>query len=409
MRHQPALDGLRGVAVVAVLALPRRRLGRRGGYLGVDVFLVLSGFLITTLLLAERAPTGRIDLRRVLGAAGPAAAAGAARRRWSVVAVYAAGSPPGEPDRIRRDGLSTLALRRRTGAWSFGGESYFEQFAAPSPLRHTWSLAIEEQWYLVWPLVVALVRRGGAVPGAVRSPSCRDARRGLGRPLAVLASGAATHRGPTTAPTRGHRPCCSVRSLAIVLPLAVDAGAGGAVGGRPGAGGSVVVAAWWSASTTASAGCTAAGSRWPLVLAPRRGRRGPAGGCGAACCRSGRCARSASCPTGCTSGTGRCTSCSPRRGPGCRGRRCWRSASPSHAAVRPRRTTSSSGRSARGAAATSAPGRRRARHGRRCRGRRGSGDRRGTGGPDPQAPEPPAPAPPTRARRGPSSSATRWR
>ena len=156
MRHQPALDGLRGVAVVAVLLYHGGVSAAGGGFLGVDVFFALSGFLITSLLLAERASTGRIDLRAFWGRR--------ARRLLPAllvvlvfVAVYAAVlARAGELDRIRQDGLSTL-LYLANWRMVFGGESYFESFGAPSPLRHTWSLGIEEQWYLVWPLVVALV------------------------------------------------------------------------------------------------------------------------------------------------------------------------------------------------------------------------------------------------------------
>ena len=129
-----------------------------GGFLGVDVFFVLSGYLITSLLLAEGGATGRIDLRafwirrarRLLPALALVLAA---------VAVYAAVAAAGdEVARIRRDGLATL-LYVANWRMVIGGDSYFETLAVPSPLRHAWSLAIEEQWYVVWPLVVGLVWR----------------------------------------------------------------------------------------------------------------------------------------------------------------------------------------------------------------------------------------------------------
>ena len=156
VRYQPALDGLRGVAVVAVLLYHAGVGGATGGFLGVDVFFALSGFLITSLLLAEQATSGRIDLRAFW--------ARRARRLLPAlllvlvaVAVYAAvAARPGELDRIRRDGLAAL-LYVANWRMVFGGDSYFESFEAPSPLRHAWSLGIEEQWYVVWPLVVALV------------------------------------------------------------------------------------------------------------------------------------------------------------------------------------------------------------------------------------------------------------
>jgi peptidoglycan/LPS O-acetylase OafA/YrhL len=152
LRHMPALDGLRGLAVAAVLLFHAGHL--TGGYLGVDLFFVLSGFLITSLLLAETARTGRISLsafwarraRRLL----PALAGvliGVAAYAWLF-------AQPAELARIRADGLATVFYVANWRA-VFAHLNYFELFAAPSPLAHTWSLAIEEQFYLVWPLVVS--------------------------------------------------------------------------------------------------------------------------------------------------------------------------------------------------------------------------------------------------------------
>ncbi|MGZ6840110.1 MAG: DUF459 domain-containing protein, partial [Frankiaceae bacterium] len=131
----------------------------RGGFLGVDVFFVLSGYLITMLLLREQQATGRIALgafwarraRRLLPALFFVLAA---------VAVYAAFLvEPQARLSLRLDGLATLGY---VGNWrQLGAEGgYFAQGATPSPLRHTWSLSIEEQFYLVWPLVVVALLRG---------------------------------------------------------------------------------------------------------------------------------------------------------------------------------------------------------------------------------------------------------
>jgi peptidoglycan/LPS O-acetylase OafA/YrhL len=152
LRHMPALDGLRGLAVAAVLVFHAGHL--TGGYLGVDLFFVLSGFLITSLLLAETARTGRISLsafwarraRRLL----PALAGvliGVAAYAWLF-------AQPAELARIRADGLATVFYVANWRA-VFAHLNYFELFAAPSPLAHTWSLAIEEQFYLAWPLIVS--------------------------------------------------------------------------------------------------------------------------------------------------------------------------------------------------------------------------------------------------------------
>ena len=157
--RQPALDGLRAVAVVAVLLFHGGVAGARGGFLGVDVFFVLSGYLITMLLLREQQATGRIALgafwarraRRLLPALFFVLAA---------VAVYAAFLvEPQARLSLRLDGLAALGY---VGNWrQLGAEGgYFAQGATPSPLRHTWSLSIEEQFYLVWPLVVVALLRG---------------------------------------------------------------------------------------------------------------------------------------------------------------------------------------------------------------------------------------------------------
>jgi peptidoglycan/LPS O-acetylase OafA/YrhL len=150
-RYQPALDGVRAVAVLAVIAY---HFGGdlTGGFLGVDVFFVLSGFLITSLLIAEWKGSGRINLpgfwtrraRRLLPALLIVLVAVVV---WAALAAQSARLPG-----IRGDSLWTLFYGVN---WHFiaSGQSYFEQFLGASPLRHAWSLAIEEQFYLVWPLV----------------------------------------------------------------------------------------------------------------------------------------------------------------------------------------------------------------------------------------------------------------
>ncbi|MGI8710696.1 MAG: acyltransferase family protein [Acidimicrobiales bacterium] len=156
--HVPALDGLRGAAVAAVLVYHSGHLA--GGYLGVDLFFVLSGYLITSLLLAEHTATGTIALgafwgrrsRRLLPAL-LALLGGVALYAWFV-------ARPVDLGAIRSDGLATLAY---VANWHtiLRGSSYWDISLAPSPLQHVWSLAIEEQFYLLWPLVVAgLARRG---------------------------------------------------------------------------------------------------------------------------------------------------------------------------------------------------------------------------------------------------------
>ncbi|HEY3096531.1 MAG TPA: acyltransferase family protein [Acidimicrobiia bacterium] len=150
--YQPALDGLRAFAVLSVFAYHLDAGWARGGFLGVDAFFVLSGFLITSLLVGEWRQNGTISF----------AAFWARRARRLLpalllvllgVAVFAALQVPAEQlDRLRGDGLATLFYGAN---WRFiqSGQSYFDLWSTASPLRHMWSLAIEEQFYLVWPLI----------------------------------------------------------------------------------------------------------------------------------------------------------------------------------------------------------------------------------------------------------------
>ena len=167
--HVNGLDGLRGLAVLAVMGYHLGFSWLRGGYLGVDLFFVLSGYLITGLLLHESS-YGRVDLGRFY--------ARRVRRLFPAMALLlvvfsavAFTSQPVARSGLRSDGLSTLFS---VANWHFirSGTSYFAQFNAPSPLRHTWSLAVEDQFYLIWPLIIAcvvspLARRRGAMTAVI--------------------------------------------------------------------------------------------------------------------------------------------------------------------------------------------------------------------------------------------------
>jgi len=151
--YQPALDGLRAVFVVAVLVFHGGFGWARGGFLGVSAFFTLSGFLITALLLDERARTGTIDLvgfwrrraRRLLPAAWLATG-------FAVLYGATVGSASVVRD-LRGDVIAAMAYLAN---WRFvvAERSYEDLFAEPSPVNHLWSLAIEEQTYLVFPVVV---------------------------------------------------------------------------------------------------------------------------------------------------------------------------------------------------------------------------------------------------------------
>jgi peptidoglycan/LPS O-acetylase OafA/YrhL len=153
LQYQPALDGLRALAVLAVIAYHDNSSWARGGFLGVDAFFVLSGFLITTLLVLEyrrHAGVGLVGFwgrraRRLL----PALLLVLLFVTWYTQHFVT----PWERASVRDDGIASLFY---VANWRFilDKQSYFTLFSAASPLRHTWSLAIEEQFYLVWPLVV---------------------------------------------------------------------------------------------------------------------------------------------------------------------------------------------------------------------------------------------------------------
>ena len=155
-----ALDGLRALAVSAVLLFHGGVSWLPGGFLGVDLFFVLSGFLITGLLLAEHKQSGRIRLgafwarraRRLLPALFVMVLV--------VVAVAGIAGADGVAPGLRGDALSTLGY---VANWRLvlEGSGYFAQQADPSALQHTWSLAIEEQFYLLWPLMLLLALRLG--------------------------------------------------------------------------------------------------------------------------------------------------------------------------------------------------------------------------------------------------------
>ena len=153
LSYIPALDGVRAFAVVGVMAYHGGIPWLPAGFLGVDAFFVLSGFLITSLLISEW------QRRRTVGL-GQFWARRARRLLPALllllvfVVLYAAYvAPAGSYPGLRLDALSTLFY---VANWHFIliGGNYFNQTGLPSLLTHTWSLAVEEQFYLLWPLVV---------------------------------------------------------------------------------------------------------------------------------------------------------------------------------------------------------------------------------------------------------------
>ncbi|QIM20424.1 acyltransferase [Phycicoccus sp. HDW14] len=166
-RRLPGLDGLRALAVLAVIAFHLDPRWLPGGFLGVDVFFVISGFLITTLLLRERADTGRVDLRAFW-----------TRRARRLVPALLLVVPSAvllarltESDLLVGIGRQVLGALTFTSNWLEvgAGTDYFAS-TSPTLLANLWSLAVEEQFYLLWPLallaLLRMVRRPEARAGA---------------------------------------------------------------------------------------------------------------------------------------------------------------------------------------------------------------------------------------------------
>ncbi len=151
-RWRPGLDGLRAVAVLGVMAYHEPNIELAGGFLGVDLFFVLSGFLITGLILDERKRSGSISLRAFWNRRArrllPALAA-------LLIVVLVATTLIGDIAQRRDLPGGLLSAVFYVSNWNLIAhhQSYFDQFQSLSPLRHLWSLAIEEQFYVVWPLV----------------------------------------------------------------------------------------------------------------------------------------------------------------------------------------------------------------------------------------------------------------
>ncbi len=203
-KYLPGLDGLRALAVAAVVAYHLGYGWAQGGLLGVGVFFTLSGYLITDILVGQWAARGRIRLgdfwlrraRRLLPALFVMLAVVTV---W--VNVFARSFLPG----FRGNVIASVFY---VSNWWFIGQhaSYYARFAPPTPLDHLWSLAVEEQFYLVWPWVVLLLvwlagqvrkrRRGLADgPGMQAAPARRGAVPHRPVPAGARRGDARTRRG----------------------------------------------------------------------------------------------------------------------------------------------------------------------------------------------------------------------
>jgi peptidoglycan/LPS O-acetylase OafA/YrhL len=163
-RFRPELEGLRAVAILAVVLYHAGVPGFSGGYVGVDVFFVLSGYLITELLLVEVAERGAVDLADFYGRRVRRLMPAGLLLILAVVAAGAAGAwGTGFPDlEASAIGAATYTSNLHFITASF---AYFDAGVEHNPLVHTWSLGVEAQFYVVWPLIIGLVapRRGWLV------------------------------------------------------------------------------------------------------------------------------------------------------------------------------------------------------------------------------------------------------
>ena len=251
--YRPALDGVRTLAVYLVLLFHTGMAWMAGGFVGVDVFFVLSGFLVTHVLLSEADSSGTIDLgrfyarrvRRLLPAALVVVVATCAV--WTLVLSVVR--------RLQLVGDAQSALLY-VANWRFLAQQqdYFASEVDQSPFLHFWSLAIEEQYYVLYP---ALLVVSSPPPAGGRQqcrwhwpPACwpRSRRRSSGT--------SATPTTPTSAPTPGSTsssrgrssPCCSATGAS---PSRADAG-------RVGSGSSV-----WSSSARDCWTSPPPGAAWP--------------------------------------------------------------------------------------------------------------------------------------------------
>jgi peptidoglycan/LPS O-acetylase OafA/YrhL len=247
----PGLDGLRALAVLAVIAYHEQFSWAPGGLLGVGVFFTLSGFLITSILISQWAKLGRIKLgdfwlhraRRLLPAL------------FVMLAVVTAWVTVG-------DGARLASLRTAVGAaaayfsnWYLiaRNQSYFARFAPPAPLDHLWSLAVEEQFYLLWPLLL--------VAGLIAVRKLRAASAWLIVPTAMLTAASAYAMlalyQPGVDPTRVYEGT-DTRAFGLLI-------------------GAMLALAWPSGGERGADSATSPPSRWTPVLLDTAGIAGLAG------------------------------------------------------------------------------------------------------------------------------------
>ncbi|MGB0064206.1 MAG: acyltransferase family protein, partial [Terracidiphilus sp.] len=159
LAFRPDIEGLRALAILLVIFSHAGLPVFPSGFIGVDVFFVLSGYLITRLLLEEIRTTGRIRFSRFYARRARRLLPAALLLVVAVCLVEAVVINPLEQYRVLKAAFATL-LYSSNIYFAHVSESYFNLLSAANPLLHTWSLAVEEQFYLVWPILLLLLTRG---------------------------------------------------------------------------------------------------------------------------------------------------------------------------------------------------------------------------------------------------------
>ncbi|MCK6390767.1 MAG: acyltransferase, partial [Azonexus sp.] len=157
--YSPEIDGLRAIAVLSVVLFHAGVPGFSSGYLGVDIFFVISGFLITRLLVDEVHLSATIDFRgfyaRRIRRLLPSMALMLVVTLIAAVLILF----PGELPRLAKSATAVVLMVSNLHFMKYAG-GYFAPAVDVMPLLHTWSLSVEEQFYLFWPLLVLLTFRG---------------------------------------------------------------------------------------------------------------------------------------------------------------------------------------------------------------------------------------------------------